>query len=80
METTSYKDSIIESSRSLKLGGIKGCLDILLTDAVKQFLKAEIGNGMSLTGTSVNYVICNFECSIHIKTPLKAAKKLTPER
>ena len=36
METTSYKDSIIESSRSLKLGGIKGCLDILLTDAVNE--------------------------------------------
>lgn len=36
METTSYKDSIIESSRSLKLGGIKGCLDILLSDAVNE--------------------------------------------
>ena len=52
----------------------------LLTDAIEQILKAEIGNGMSLTGTPVNYIVGNFERCIHIKTPLKAAKKLTPER
>ena len=39
----------------------------LLADAVEQFLKAEIGNGMSLTGTSVNYIVGNFDRCIHGK-------------
>ena len=38
----------------------------LFADAVEQFLKPEIGNGMSLTGTSVDYVVGNFKCCIHI--------------
>lgn len=37
----------------------------LLADAVKQFLKPEIGNGMSLIGTSVDYVVGNFNRCIH---------------
>ena len=33
MEQISYKESIVESCRILKLGGVKGCLDAVMKDA-----------------------------------------------